>query len=287
MKRTMLCAMIVLVAAVSVHAAMDDVIVWEGVRSVSQIEDTLQNGYTSTTDMLLWWDFNNSADLGADASGLGHVGTVDNTVTSLATNTPSADYGTGGLAASGFTTNGSMIVGDPEIPGTDYYTDHTYEMWVRNPHLDGQAVFFSVTRTEAGGGDQDVKRMWVNSDGSLTMGDRGYYTGFQTPTSSALTWEANVWYQVVVAFEYNASDYHDIRVYRGKEGDSTVDLVLDYESSSFGGTHYLAVGAHPKGYYWQNVGAEGFLGADTYVPEPISMVLLAAGGLMTLRKKRR
>ena len=267
---------------------MDNVIVWDGARSVSQIEDTLQNGYTSTTDMLLWWDFNNPANLGADVSGMGRTGTVDSTVTSLATDTPSADYGAGGLAASGFTTTGSMIVANPEIPGDyDYYRDHSYEMWVRNPHLDGQAVFFSVTANATGGGDNDIKRMWVNSDGSLSMADRGYYTGFQTEVSSALTWDTNAWYQIVVTFEYTASDRHDMRVYRGKEGDSTVDLLIDYESSSQGSTQWLAVGAHPQGYYWPNVGAPGFLGADTYVPEPFTMALLAVGGLMTLRRKRR
>ena len=298
--------------AVSAEAAMDDVIIWDSIRTQGELEDTLVNGYSSNAGMRLWWDFNDPANLGKSvAPRVLPDATIFGNASSLATETPFTSYAGGGLAASGFNTVESMIAVDPQLwditgDGTPtyggwdqraYYTDRTYEMWVRNPHLGGQAVFFSITAGTyniLGGGDDDVKRMWVNDDGSITMADRGSLTaapqGIASYTSDPLTWDTNAWYQISVVFDYTDNDYHDMRVYRGKQGDSQIESLLDYESSSFSSVHVLAVGGHQEGFgaYAETVGAAGFLGEDTYVvPEPFTMVLLAAGGLMTLRKKRR
>ena len=180
----------------------------------------------------LWWDFSDPCDLGADASGHGYDGTPHGNAAALATDTPSAGFSQGGMAASGFTSQDSLVIlDDPNaLLYRPHYKQQTYQMWIRNPDLDlpedQKAVFMSLqgnTNAISGyPGDWDIKRFWINEDGSVSAGDRGYYTGMVKYTSDALSWDTNAWYQVSVVLSYTASDRHDIRVYRGKEGDSAV-----------------------------------------------------------------
>ena len=238
-------------------AQIDDVIVWDGVRSLLQINDTLVNGYSSTTGMVLWWDFEDPC-LGDDATGNGRYGDAAAALTAATTDTPSGT----GAALQGFSAEANYIKGLPQDTSGIYWS-RTYEFWMRDPGRGGDAVFFSLTGAN-GGGDEDFLRLWVNADGSITAADRGYYTLFQTYTSSALTWEKGRWYQMSVVYEYTSGDVHYIRVYRGAEGDSAAAIILNYQSSSpVQATHYMVLGAHPQGYYFNDVGKGGFLEDST------------------------
>lgn len=267
-------------------AAMDDVIVWNSARTQAQIENTLVNGYTSTTGMTMWWQFNNADNLVYDAVSAGTKGVIKGSPTSIETET---SFDSTGRAASGFTSKDNWLVAD--IPQSCFEAQ-TYEMWVRNPQLNGLAVFWSITGNEAGGDSGDSKRLAINADGSLTMMDRGYYTGWPWYTSSALTWDPDKWYQITVAMEFKGVEKWliGVKVYRGAEGDTSVTKLLDYDSSvSVGQDYWMSVGAHPDGI--PGVFDGGFLGADpASVPEPGSMLVLMGGltglGGFAIRRRR-
>ncbi len=246
-------------------AAVSDVIIWDGVRTEAQMQDTLANGYSSSSGMRLWWDFSNVNNLGYDATGNGHTGIVKGVVSGLTMSDP---FTVSRTVATGFNNDDCYIVGNPAF--TSAKSDRTYEFWIRNPAKNG-SVFFSITNGEAGGGSDDLKRMWVNADGSLTIADHGYYTGFQEETSSALTWTNNQWYQIIVVFDYTGGDRHTIKVYRGSRP-STFTKLLEYEGSSLGSQHWLAIGGHEEGYYTTGdgrVGKGGFLGCDGTGVSPV------------------
>jgi len=270
----------------SLFAAMDDVIVWNSARTQVQIENTLVNGYSGTTGMTMWWAFNNSGNLIYDTVSAGTNGVIKGAPVSLSTTTPND---TSNLAASGFTSTANWLAAD--IPQNSF-SSWTCEMWVRNPQLNGSAVFWSLTSDENGGGDADIRRMWVNADGSLTMGDRGYYTWINNYSSAPLTWDANKWYQITIVQTYIHWTNNNIKVYRGAEGDTSVSLLLDYSSSQQANDDYwIAVGAHPAGYYSGSVGMGGYLGPDTTpVPEPGAFLALASGliglGGFAVRRRR-
>ena len=79
--------------AFPMQAQINDVIVWDGVRSLLQINDTLVNGYSSsTTGMVLWWDFEDPC-LGGDATGNGIYGDAAAGLIAAATDTPSGVRG--------------------------------------------------------------------------------------------------------------------------------------------------------------------------------------------------
>lgn len=294
MKTTRLSTLVISTVAATVlasscaFAAMDDVIVWNSTRTKAQVEDTLVNGYTSTTGMAFWWNFNNSSDLVYDAISGASKGVIKGTPNSLATNTPND---TSNLAASGFTSVNNWLVANVGRGGNWQMatSDTTYEMWIRNPQFSStKAVFWSLTANEAGNNDMSDKRLWVNADGSLSMGENGTATGHRNITSAPLVWEADKWYQITVSIDgYDGRPANNIfsetvKVYRGAEGGTSVETPLDYLTSwpQYPGTGYpwMSVGGHTQEYYWETSGSPGYLGADTTpVPEPGSLLALASG----------
>jgi hypothetical protein len=243
------------------RAAISDVIVWDSVRTTTQMTNTLANGYSSTTGMRLWWKFNNS-DLGYDNTGHGHTGIVKGVVSGL---TMTGPFGVSRTVASGFNYDNCYIVADHGYADGST-VDRTYEMWIRNPGKNG-SVFFSLTQTETGGGD-DLKRMWVNTDGSITIADYSPITGSQSFTSGQLTWNADQWYQIIVVYDYDATTArHNVRVYRGTRP-STLTLLFNYTSAAAATRHWLAVGGHERGYYSLGVGKAGYLGCDGTAATP-------------------
>ena len=282
----------IVIGSCGAFAAIDDVIVWNSTRTQSQIESTLVNGYTVTTGAQMWWSFNNSTNLIFDNISGTTKGVIKGSPNSMVTATPND---TSNLAVSGFSSIDNWLATDVWTGTTDVKKNQTYEMWIRNPQLSStSAVFWSITGSENGGGDADDKRLWINADGSLSMGDRGYYTGIKTETSSQLTWETDKWYQITVAIGYLGSNLQNVKVYRGAEGDTSVVKMLDYGSSivsTAGENFWLSVGGHPAGFYEPFQGRGGYLGADTgVVPEPGSLLALVSGlvglgGYVTRKRK--
>ena len=260
--RSLLIGIALLLPALA-HAAISDVIVWNGLRAESSLNTTRTSGYSSTTNMRLWWKFNSASNMGADSSGQNHPGTVNGLVTGL---TQVDQYGTSRVVATGFNHDGCHVVGNPAFTN-GATSDRTYEMWIRNPGK-RSSVFFSITDTQAGGGD-DIMRMWVNEDGSLEVGDYGPDDGQQTHRTAALTWTTDAWYQIVVVYDYiggSTGNKHTIKVYRGARSPSIpialASPLISYTSSSTKVNHWLAVGGHEAGYYKTSSGKGGHLGSD-------------------------
>ena len=242
-------------------AAMADVVVWDGVRSTTDLANTCQNGYFGTPAKRLWWRFDGT-NVGYDASGNTRHGTVKGVVTGL---TMPGPLGGNRIVATGFNDASSYVVGNPGFTNGATHT-RTYEMWVRNP-AKNNSVFFSILRSAtgqvAGGQPSDIMRMWVNADGSLTVADRG--TALQMFTSGALAWDTDKWYQISIIYDVSGTT-HDVRVYRAERNVAFPSSPLfNYTSGNVGTEHWLAVGGHERSYQTaerDDTGMEGFLGCD-------------------------
>jgi hypothetical protein len=278
-RRTLLGLLLVLPALL--NAAVCDVIVWSTLRTTTDMTSTRDNGYpTNMTNMRLWWKLSAAGNLGDDATNNGRNAKIKGVVQGL----PMTDqFGASRTVATGFNTPDSFVVGNPGF--TDGKTaDRTYEFWIRNPEKN-DSVFFSITQSEMGqykaAEEDDLLRMWINPNGSITVADRGlppdpdgYY---RLPESVPLTWTNNKWYQIVVVFDSNnpSSGQHNVKVYRGSRA-NPVELVqlCNYTAASYGtGTqHWVAIGGHSQnlptypGSYARprknDVSKPGFLGCD-------------------------
>jgi hypothetical protein len=256
-------ALMVLTAlfATTARAAISDVIVWDSVKTQGNLQTSLNSsGYSSMTGMRLWWKMNSASNLGTDATGHGHTGIVKGVVSGL---TMVDQFNVSRTVASGFNHDSCYIVGNPAFPNA-VSSDRTYEMWIRNPAKNG-SVFFSVTEDEAGGGD-DIKRAWVNADGSITIADYGYVAPReQSFTTVPLEWVNNRWYQIAITWDGAAgSNTHTCKVYRGDRSTGVTTLLKTYTGSANPSvtTQWLAVGGHERGYYSTGSGKAGFLGCD-------------------------
>lgn len=251
------------------HAAVSDVIVWDMIRSTNQMTTTRDSGYSSMTNMRLWWKLSAPGTLGADSTANNRDAKIKGVVQGLST---PDEFGVTRSVATGFNTEDSYLVGNPGFTNGST-ADRTYEFWIRNPSKNS-SVFFSITQSETGqilsGQEDDLKRMWVDTDGSIKMADRGYTdaSGSHVQTTGALTWNANQWYQIVVVFDYQGNNQHIVKVYRGSRANPVqLSLLFNYTAASYGSStqHWLAIGGHPRSYQGarkDDVGKAGFLGCD-------------------------
>lgn len=263
----------VMMVALNAFSAISDFVVYDYVRSEQQMIDNLSNPPSGTK--VLFWDFSEQFDQGNDISGNNRDGNSYGVTCGVPMTGP---YGTTKMCASGFNTKECYIAGNT---GLNVSHAQTYEFWVRNPQLSGDAVIFSISGTEAGGADYDRKRLWINSDGSLTFADRGYYTGIQTSTTSSLTWITNTWYRIYITISASSGNYHTVNIYRGVAGDSSVSTLITVNSSTPVFTNlsnWAAIGGHLAGYYTGNVGKEGYLGCDAVSSVIVNIDSLGAVG---------
>lgn len=240
-------------------SAVSNVVVWNTARTSTELAQTLQNGYASSTGMSLWWKCDSGANVGWDSTGLAHHGKIKGTVAGIPMINP---FGVSRTVASGFNAPFCYLVGNPGIAPS---ADRTYEFWIRNPGRNN-SVFFSILRSQTGqvrgGQASDIMRMWVNADGSLTMADRG--SALQTFTSAALTWDLDKWYQISVVYDASGTS-HTVKVYRAERGVAFPSPLFNYTSANAGTEHWLAIGGHEESYQTaerDDTGMEGYLGCD-------------------------
>ena len=243
-----------------VRAAVSHVVVWNSARSTANLTTTRDNGYSSMTGMQLWWKCDSGANVGWDSTGNARHGTLNGTVAGIFVNDP---WGNPHTVASGFNASFCNMVVNPGLAPS---ADRTYEFWIRNPSKN-DSVFFSVLQSATGevrsGQSPDIMRMWVRSDGSLRMADRG--GALQTLTTSALTWDTDKWYQIAVVMDVTGSST-SVKVYRAENnGAAYPAALLTYTSAPAGTENWLAIGGHEASFQTaeqDDTGQPGCLGLD-------------------------
>jgi hypothetical protein len=253
-------AVLACAAPLAVSAAVSNVIVWTTARTPAQLDTTLQNAPTSSPDMRLWWKCDSGANVGWDSTGNAKHGTIKGTVAGIPMLNP---WGVSRTVASGFNAPFCYLVGNP---GIAYDASRTYELWIRNPSLQ-DSVFFSLLRSKTGqvrgGQPSDHLRMWVQSDGSIKVADRG--TSLQFAQSSALTWTTDKWYQISIVYEVVGAN-HTVKVFRGERGITLPTTpLISYTSPNVNADQWMAIGGHEQSYIVaerDDTGLPGFLGCD-------------------------
>jgi hypothetical protein len=61
-------------------AAVSDAIIWDSIRTTTELKNTLANGYASTAGMRLWWKLANPGNLQLDSTGNGHSAKIKGVV---------------------------------------------------------------------------------------------------------------------------------------------------------------------------------------------------------------
>lgn len=226
------------------------------------------------------WNFENAANLGLDSSGTNHNGTVSGSVTQVA-----GPAGFGNAAHFDAATSAKIAV--PPMSGYDAKPGATFALWFK---LDAIAARFDGLISQGGTAYRiltSFDKLYMNTGGGpdLTPSATGFHQG---PAFNVGEWN----HLALVIKDQGTSRVAELYI-NGVLHNTNTQAATNASAGSFstyigagddGGAHFLAGSLDDVRVYDGALTATEVAGL---IPEPMTLGLLAAGGLGLLRRRRR